>query len=290
MIRWPGGCFADDYDWRDGIGPRAQRPVRVNANWGGVTESNAFGTHEFLEFTELVGARSYVSAPVGAGSPLSMEQWLEYMLSSSQSTLAQERRRNGREQPFKVDYLGIGNESWGCGGQMRPEHYVDEFRDYTAFARAPAQQMPKIVASGAADDNYRWTEVLMADSVVTQQPLWGHSTEAISLHYYSMSGEDWEHKGPATGFTEEQWIGTLSKALRMDELITRHSAIMDKYDPARRIGLYVDEWGTWYDQEPGSHPGFLYQQNTLRDAEVAALSLNIFQRHSRPGAWPISPR
>jgi alpha-N-arabinofuranosidase len=280
VIRWPGGCFADDYNWRDGIGPRSQRPVRVNAIWGGVTESNAFGTHEFLEFAELVGARSYLSIPVGAGSPLAMEQWLEYMLSSSQSTLAQERRRNGREQPFRVDYLGIGNESWGCGGQMLPAHYVDEFRDYTAFVRAPGGQMPKIVASGAADDNYRWTEVLMADPVVTQQPLWGHSTEAISLHYYSTPGDDWDHKGPATGFPEEQWIGTLAKALHMDELITKHSAIMDKYDPARRIALYVDEWGAWYDQEPGSTPGFLYQQNSLRDALVAALTLNIFHAHA----------
>jgi len=280
VIRWPGGCFADDYNWRDGIGPRAQRPVRVNALWGGVTESNAFGSHEFLEFTELVGARSYLSIPVGAGSPLAMEQWLEYLLSDSQSTLAQERRRNGRDAPFKIDYLGVGNESWGCGGQMRPEHYVDEFRDYTAFVRAPAEQMPKVVASGAADDNYRWTEVLMADPVVTQKPLWGHSTEAISLHYYTVPSDDWDHKGPATGFSEEAWARTLSKALHMEELVAKHSAIMDKYDPERRLALYVDEWGAWYDQEPDSHPGFLYQQNSLRDALVAALTLNIFHAHA----------
>jgi alpha-N-arabinofuranosidase len=280
VIRWPGGCFADNYNWRDGIGPRAARPVRLNQLWGGVEETNAFGTHEFLDFAELIGASSYVSVPVGAGTPQSMSDWLEYMLSSSQSTLAQERRRNGRDQPFRVSFVGIGNESWGCGGQMRPEYYADVFRDFASFVRVPAENPLQIAASGPAGDDYRWMEVLMADAAKLAGPGPGRGMDAISLHYYTLPSGKWAVKGAATGFSEGEWFDTFAQTEAMGVLIAKHSAIMDKYDPAKRIGLFVDEWGTWYDPDKGSNPGFLYQQNTLRDALVAAVNFNIFHAHA----------
>jgi alpha-L-arabinofuranosidase len=272
VIRWPGGCFADDYDWRDGIGPRAQRPVRVNTHWGGVLEPNAFGTNEFLDFAAMIGADAYLTGNVGSGTPREMADWVEYVTSGSQSTLARLRRANGRDRPWRLPFFGIGNEAWGCGGNMRPQYYADLFRRYATFVRDHAPKGIKLVASGPHDDDYHWTEVLMARA--------GDLMDALSLHYYTIPTGSFKHKGAATGFGEDQWASTLEAAERMNDYITRDSAIMDRYDPHRRVALYVDEWGTWYDAAPGSHPGFLYQQNTLRDALVAALSLNIFERHA----------
>jgi alpha-N-arabinofuranosidase len=272
VIRWPGGCFADEYDWRDGIGPRDRRPARINVHWGGVIEDNSFGTHEFMNYTELLGADAYVAGNMGSLPPRAMEQWFEYLTSNSRSSLAEERRRNGRDRPWRVPYFGIGNESWGCGGNMRPEYSADLHRRYQTFIAARWGTPPVIkVATGANVDDYNFTEVMMREA--------GSHMNALSVHYYTFPG-NWEHKGPATGFGEDQWASTLNHALRMEELVTRHSAIMDRYDPERRVGLFVDEWGTWYDAETGSTPGFLYQQNSLRDAEVAALTLNIFHRHT----------
>jgi alpha-N-arabinofuranosidase len=272
VIRWPGGCFADEYDWRDGIGPRDRRPARINRYWGGVIESNAFGTHEFLDFVELLGADAFVSGNMGSMEPRAMGQWFEYMTATTPTALVQERRRNGRERPWRVRYFGFGNETWGCGGNMRPEYSADLHRRYQTFIANPPGVPPVVrVASGSHDSNYNFTEVMMREA--------GQQMDAISLHYYTLPG-NWERKGPALGFGEDQWAVTLAKARRIDDFITRHSAIMDRYDPQRRVALYVDEWGTWYDQETGSTPGFLYQQNTVRDALVAALTLNIFQRHT----------
>ncbi|TPG20009.1 alpha-N-arabinofuranosidase [Sphingomonas koreensis] len=273
VIRWPGGCFADEYDWRDGIGPRAQRPVRINTHWGGVTDDNSFGTHEFMNYTEMLGADAYVAGNMGSMAPRDMAQWVEYMTSDSQSTLANLRRKNGRDKPWtNLKYFGVGNETWGCGGNMTPEYAANLHRRYATFVVTPWGTPPvEKIASGPNVDDYHWTEVMMRDA--------GKQMDALSLHYYTFPGS-WEHKGAATGFAEDAWASTLSHALKMDELVTKHSAIMDKYDPAKKVALFVDEWGTWYDQETGSHPGFLYQQNTLRDAEVAALTLNIFHRHT----------
>lgn len=271
MIRWPGGCFADEYNWRDGIGPRSERPSRINTHWGGVIDDNRFGTHEFLNYSEMVGAENYVAGNMGSGTPREMAEWLEYMTGSKPTTLVKERQANGRDKPWKVKYFGVGNESWGCGGNMRPEYSADLHRRYATFVKAqPGEKIIK-VATGANVDDYNFTEVLMREAV--------NQMDAISIHYYTFVG-DWDHKGSAIGGNSQDWADTLSNALHMDELITKHAAIMDKYDPEKRVGLYVDEWGTWYDQEKGSTPGFLYQQNTLRDAEVAALTLNIFQRHT----------
>jgi alpha-N-arabinofuranosidase len=272
VIRWPGGCFADDYHWRDGIGARAQRPVRINTHWGGVLEPNSFGTGEFLDFAAMIGADPYLTGNVGSGTPQEMADWAEYITSDSRSKLAQLRRANGRDEPWRLPFFGIGNEAWGCGGNMRPEYYADLFRRYATFVRDHAPDGITLVASGAHDDDYHWTDVVMARA--------GDLVDALSLHYYTIPTGNWKHKGAAYGFGEDQWASTLQAASRIDELITRHSAIMDKYDPQKRVALYVDEWGTWYDPEPGTNPGFLYQQNSLRDALVAAISLNIFERHA----------
>jgi alpha-N-arabinofuranosidase len=269
-IRWPGGCFADLYDWRDGIGPRAKRPTRVNVHWGGVTEDNSFGTHEFMNFSEVVGADAYVSLNVGTLQPYDASQWLEYMTSDSQSSLANERRKNGRAKPWTVRFVGIGNETWGCGGNMRPGYAADINRRYATFANTPREMGSLKIASGSHDDNYEFAETMMRD---------GGRFDGLSVHYYTVP-RIFRDKGPATGFPESEWASTLAHARHIEEIVTKTAAIMDKYDADKKVGLYVDEWGTWYDPAPGSVPGFLVQQNSLRDAQVAALSLNIFQRHT----------
>ena len=272
VIRWPGGCFADEYDWRDGVGPREQRPKRINTHWGGVIEDNSFGTHEFMNYTEMLGADAYVAGNMGSLGPLEMGRWFEYMTYKGDSSLAAERRANGRVEPWKVKYFGVGNESWGCGGNMRPEYSADLHRRYQTFVKSQRGNDPVIkVATGANVDDYNFTEVLMREAR-------GHMN-AVSIHYYTFA-HNWDNKGPALGFGEDEWASTLANALRMEELVSKHSAIMDKYDPEKRIALYVDEWGTWWADTPGTTPGFLHQQNSLRDAHVAALTLNIFHRHT----------
>jgi len=270
VVRWPGGCFADEYHWREGIGPRSQRPIKVNTHWGGVEENNAFGTHEFMDFAELIGADAYVSGNVGNGSPQEIADWVEYMTSDTHSTLANERRANGREKPWALPYFGLGNELWGCGGNMRAEYAADVHRRYQTFVKPHGQRTLK-VAAGANSDDYHWTEVFMRDA--------RQHTDALSLHYYTVPSS-WPPRRSSYEFQEDEWIEVLSRTLFMDELISRHSAIMDRYDPDKRVGLYVDEWGTWYAGLPGVNPGFLHQQNTLRDALVAALNVNIFSAHA----------
>ena len=268
VVRWPGGCFADDYDWRDGIGPPAQRPVRLNKVWGNVPDDNRVGTHEFMDFSELIGADVYVAGNMGSMPPRAMAQWLEYMTSPDpRSSLANERRRNGREQPWTVKYLGIGNESWGCGGHMRPEYAADLHRQYATFLRSPVVR----VGSGDGQGDDHVTEVMMERA--------RDDMDALSLHYYTVPG-DWSNKGRATGFDAARWAKTLQAALHIDDRIATTAAIMDRFDPARRVALFVDEWGLWHDPEPGTNGAFLQQQNTLRDAVVAALTFDVFHRHT----------
>jgi len=273
VLRWPGGCFADEYHWRDGIGPRAQRPKMINTHWGGVTEDNAFGTHEFMDFCEQIGAEPCICGNVGSGTVQEMMEWVEYMTSDADSPMANLRRKNGRDQPWKVPYFAVGNESWGCGGNMRPEFYADNFKRYNTFVKNYRGNRIYRVACGASDSNYNWTEVLMSNAA--------RQMNGLSLHYYSLPIQTWNgSKGSATDFKEDQWFSTLSHSLRMEEFVTKHSAIMDQYDPQKRVGLIVDEWGAWYDVEPGTNPGFLFQQNTVRDALVAGANLNIFNNHA----------
>jgi len=276
LVRWPGGCFADEYHWRDGIGQRTKRPVRINNSWGGVTDDNAVGTHEFFDLAEQLGAETYVNGNLGTGSPQEMAEWLEYMTSNTNSTLAQERRQNGRDKPFKVDYFAIGNEAWGCGGQMTPEYFVDLYNRYATFAKTPKGHSPKFIAAGGNDANMNWTDVLSRGIYRG----WGKHFDAISFHYYTLPTGDWGTKGAALDFPESQWMSTLANTLKMDELIAQNIAVLDKNDPNNSIGFYVDEWGTWYDTEKGDNPSFLYQQNSLRDAIVAALNFNIFHKYA----------
>ena len=267
VMRWPGGCFADDYDWRDGIGDPAARPVRLNKWWGGVPENNRVGTHEFMDLAEMLGSEAYLAGNMGSMSPRAMGQWLEYMTSDSTSALAEERRRNGRDRPWKVKYFGIGNESWGCGGNMRPEYQADLHNRYATFLHAPVVRAAS--GDGTGDDHV--TEVMMARSA--------RNMDALTLHYYTVAGS-WEKKGSATGFDATGWARALQVAMDIEKRIVATVGIMDKHDPDKRVALYVDEWGTWHDPEPGSTPGFLQQQNTLRDALVAAVSFNVFHRYT----------
>jgi alpha-N-arabinofuranosidase len=274
VLRWPGGCFADEYHWRDGIGPRDKRPQRVNTHWGGVIEPNEFGTHEFFELAEMLGAETYLAVNVGSGTVQEMSDWIEYITSPSESTLAKERRANGRDKPWKLDHVGVGNEPWGCGGDMNPQYYSDEYKKYALNIKTPRDNRPVEVASGPYGDGYEWTEVVMKNAV--------RHMGAYALHYYTLPSGSFEtpKKGPALSFNEADWIITLKHTLKIDEMIRKHVAIMDKHDPAKRVGLYVDEWGSWYDVEEGTNPGFLFQQNTMRDAVLAGLNLNVFHAHA----------
>ena len=271
VLRWPGGCFADEYHWKDGIGPNENRKHMVNTNWGGVTEDNSFGTHEFLDLCEQVGCEPYIAGNLGSGTVEELSQWVEYMTFDGVSPMADLRRSNGREKPWKVKYLGIGNENWGCGGNMCPQFYANEYKRYQSFCHDFSGNKLFKIACGPSGGDYNWTETLM-------NALKPQHVQGISLHYYTVP-HDWDHKGSAVHFTEEDYYETLAKTLPIDEVITRHCEIMNRYDPEKKIALFVDEWGCWYDVEEGTNPGFLYQQNTMRDAVAAAMYLNIFNRH-----------
>lgn len=271
VLRWPGGCFADEYHWKDGIGPQENRKRMVNTHWGGVVENNHFGTHEFMMLCDLLETEPYINGNVGSGSVQEMSEWVEYMTFDGESPMANWRRENGKEEPWKLKYFGVGNENWGCGGNMRPEYYADLYRRYQTYVRDYGDNQIYRVAGGANVDDYNWTEVLMREA--------HELMDALSLHYYVHPGGFW-NKGQAVDFSEEEWDIVMQKTLYMDELITRHSTIMDKYDPEKRIAIIIDEWGTWYDVEPGTNPGFLYQQNTIRDAVSAGVHFNIFHEHN----------
>lgn len=269
VMRWPGGCFADYYHWKDGIG--AKREKIVNSSWGGTIENNSFGTHEFLDLCELLECEPYISGNVGSGSVQELAEWVMYM-TAEEGNMADLRKANGREKPWKVKYLGMGNEAWGCGGQMTPQYYADNYRRYAEYCRNYGDNQLFKIASGASDYDYDWTEVMM-------KGIGGSRMQAVSLHYYSVT--DWNtSKGSATNFDDEQYYKYVSKALGIEPVIQKHIAIMDETDPEGQVKLFVDEWGTWWDVEPGTNPGHLFQQNTMRDAIIASTSLDIFHKYT----------
>ncbi|PSL46244.1 alpha-N-arabinofuranosidase [Chitinophaga niastensis] len=271
-LRWPGGCFADTYHWKDGIGPKEKRPTIVNTWWGNVTENNSFGTHDFLNMCEELGAEPYLSGNVGSGMVQELADWVQYANFGGKSPMSDLRQQNGRKEPWKVRFWGVGNEAWGCGGNMRPEYYADLYRKFATFMHADWKNDHIFrIASGANSSDYNWTEVLMKN-------IPRHMLEGIALHHYSFV--DWDKKGDAVDFTEQQYFLTMKTALFMDTLIRKHTAIMDKYDPEKKVALVVDEWGGWYNVEGGTNPGFLFQQNTMRDAMIAGATLNIFNNHA----------
>jgi alpha-N-arabinofuranosidase len=271
-LRWPGGCFADEYHWMDGIGPRDRRAKMVNTHWGGVTEDNSFGTHEFLDLCEQLNCEPYITGNLGSGSVEEMSKWIEYITFDGESPMANLRRQNGRDEPWKVKFWGVGNENWGCGGNMTPEYYADQYRRYATYCRDYGDNRLYKIACGANEADYHWTETVMKNV--------GHRMQGLSLHYYTIPTGNWGDKGSATQFDESEYFNTVRRTLFMEELLTKHSTIMDRYDPAKRVGLIADEWGVWTNVEPGTNPGFLYQQNTLRDAIVAGINLNIFNQHA----------
>ena len=272
VLRWPGGCFADTYHWKDGIGPKEDRPSIVNVFWGGVTEDNSFGTHEFLNFCELIGTEPYLSINVGTGTVQEAVEWVEYVTSSNQSPMTELRKKNGREQPWKVKYWGIGNENWGCGGDMAPDYYANIYRNYASYIRGKDVQR---VICGPSGNDGRWMETILSGLGNKM-----HLAQGVSLHYYTLPTGDWSNKGSSINFGEDMWFSTLRNTMYVEDYIKQHLAIMDEYDPQRKLKLIVDEWGTWYDKLPGTKDGFLQQQNTLRDALVAGINLNIFNNHA----------
>jgi alpha-L-arabinofuranosidase len=270
-LRWPGGCFADTYHWNHGVGPKAHRPAIVNTWWGGNTEDNSFGTHDFLDLCELLGTEPFIAGNVGSGSVQELMDWVQYVNFEGGSPMSNLRKTNGRDKPWRVKYWGLGNEAWGCGGNMRAEYYADIYRQYATFMTdwSNSTQIFR-VASGAQSSDYHWTEVLMRN--IPHQLL-----EGVGLHHYSVI--DWNNRGPSMEFSEEQYFKTMRAALLMGEIIQKHTAIMDRFDPEKKIALVVDEWGGWYNPDPGTNPGFLQQQNTMRDAMIAGVTLNIFNNH-----------
>lgn len=280
-VRWPGGCFADEYHWRNGIGQK--RGVTLNPTWGGVIEPNTFGTHEFMDFLDQIGSEAFLSVNLGSGTVNEAADWIEYMTSEQQTDLAKQRAANGRPGPYKIPFLGIGNESWDCGGNMTPDFYLSQLKMYARFVRNfnPAQsgdqQMRRIaVGPGGGEQRFvDWTETVMKGWKARQ---WSWDMEGLSLHNYTVI--NWEKKHTSIDFGEKEYAEILKKTLEINNLLDTHIGIMDKYDPEKKIALVVDEWGAWYAPMPGTNPGFLVQQNSQRDAILAAINLNIFARRA----------
>lgn len=268
VIRWPGGCFADIYHWRDGIGDRT---ARANMAWGGTPEPNTFGTHEFFNLAERLGAKTYLNVNLATGTPQEAGDWLEYISSTGDTALANERRANGRDEPWKIDYVSIGNETWGCGGNMRPEYYADLYAQWATLLKTVGEQ-PKRVISGSHDGNVDYS-----DTVLDHRAMRGLS-EGISVHFYTLPTRNWGDKGEGTDFGEDMWASTLNTTLRMDDIITEQLAMIDAHNMRDDFGLYVDEWGVWVNTPEGAPA--LWQQNTIREAIVAALNFNIFHQHA----------
>lgn len=269
VVRWPGGCFADTYHWRDGIGPKEDRKKIVNIHWGGVTEDNSFGTHEFLDFCELIGCEAYVAVNVGSGTVQEAAEWMEYMTSGNESPMTELRKKNGREEPWKVKYVGIGNENWGCGGEMTADFYASVYKQFHCFARGAEQQ----IACGPSSNDSNWTDTMMKN-------VGAHQMQGLSLHHYTIPTGNWGHKGSSVDFDKKEYYDTLSRTWFMERILKDQEGIMQRYDNNKRIGLIVDEWGIWTDVLEGTNPGFLYQQNSMRDAILASINLNLFNEHS----------
>lgn len=277
-IRWPGGCFADDYHWRDAVGPREERTPIVNVHWGGVLENNHFGTHEFMDLCEQIGCEPYICGNVGSGTVREMRDWVEYLSDDGQSPMAQLRRKNGRDRAWKIHMFGVGNENWGCGGFMTAEQYAMEFRKYATYiknyevmGKMNWWEAPDIlkIAGGANAENTEWLEVLMRSVPSSLM-------KGVSVHCYVKPGEE----SSGTSFSDDSWYQTAVNTLKKEDAFLENLKIMDRYDPEKKVIMAVDEWGIWVDNEPGTNPGFLYQQNTMRSALCAALMLHIFHRHA----------
>jgi alpha-L-arabinofuranosidase len=272
VLRWPGGCFADMYHWKDAVGPKNERKPIENITWGNIREDNSFGTTEFLNLCELLGAEPYLAVNMNSGTVQEAVDWVQYANhANSTSYLTDMREKNGRSTPWHVKYWGIGNESWDCGGNMSVDHYIDLYKQF-ATAMTSYDNTEKLfrVAVGPGGINNKWTEEVMKNIPARR-------FEGLSIHHYSVT--NWSNKSSSTQFTDEEYFKTMQQAWKMDEVIRVNSEVMDKFDPKKKIALVVDEWGGWYETDLEGN-GQLYQQNTMRDAMIAGLTLNIFNNHA----------
>ncbi|MDR3702576.1 MAG: alpha-L-arabinofuranosidase C-terminal domain-containing protein [Candidatus Sulfopaludibacter sp.] len=268
VLRWPGGCFADDYHWRDGIGPYGKRPKRVNLHWGGYVEDNSFGIHEFMGLCKLIGAEPYIAGNVGSGSPDELRNWVEYCNHPGGSTLSDERIANGAREPFNIRYWGVGNENWGCGGPMTPEHYGEMYRIFTNYMRTFGGTQLFLVACGPNGNDMRWSRNLLSTIGAGRLP------NGWSTHFYE--GGDLA----PTKFTTDAMYKQFRVFPNVEQCIVAQRALLDSYDPRRRCGVILDEWGVWDQMVPAEERsnGRLWQQSTMRSAVGAGLGLNIFNR------------
>ncbi len=282
-LRWPGGCFADDYHWKDGIGPKEERPATVNSHWGQVIEDNSFGTHEFFDLCEQLECEPIFAGNVGSGTIQEMANWIEYITFDGKSTLAELRRTNGRDEPWKIKYWGVGNENWGCGGNMSAEYYSDLYCQYSTYCKNLSGSQLYKIASGITkeypiEDILHWYDVLLKKAISHNKMgavLGNYMIQGITFHCYTRAG----YESPSLKFKKRRWYTTMHEALHHEVLIDKIIAIMDKYDPTNVVSLIVDEWGTWWKSEEGTNPEFNFQQNSMRDALVAALHLDMFNNH-----------
>ncbi len=271
VLRWPGGCFADDYHWRDGIGPAAKRPKSVNLHWGKYVEDNSFGTHEFIRLCRLIRTEPYLAGNVGTGTPQELRDWMEYCNHPAGSSLSDERAANGSPEPFGVRYWGVGNENWGCGGQMTPEEYAAHYRRFSTFLRGFGDARPFLIACGPSRNDLDWSRRFL-DAMGRRLG----QIQGFAMHFYSR-GRDY-----ATQFTVDAMQEQLSSFAGLEKAILDQRALLDKYDPKRNVGLMVDEWGVWDRMVPEEEKryGRLWQQITMRSAVAAALGLNVFHRQA----------
>jgi alpha-L-arabinofuranosidase len=275
VLRWPGGCFADDYHWKDGIGPKHQRPKTVNLHWGDCVETNEFGTHEFMDLCQVIGAKPYLAGNLGSGSPTELRKWIEYCNYPSGTSLSDQRIENGAPKPFGVEYWGVGNENWGCGGNMSAADYAAEYRRFANYVRAWGGTEPELVACGPLGNDLNWTRSFF-EKLYEKGPRDCIRINGFAAHHYCFNrGETGAH---ALDFDKYGWYSLLTDAQKMEPLIVQQRELMDEYDPIRKIGLIVDEWGSWHRATDGAAE--LWQQNCIRDAMLAALTLDIFNRHA----------
>ncbi len=280
-VRWPGGCFADQYHWRKGIGPMDKRPATLNSAWGGVVDTNAFGTDEFMDFIHQIGSNAYVSLNLGSGTPEEAADWLEYMTAAAPTALEKKRAANGHPDPYTVSMLGLGNESWDCGGAMSADYYVSLMKIYSRFVPNlnPAQRGENHmlrIAVGPGTPTTEWTDTVMK---AWQHHSWAWDIDGLSVHWYTVP-TGWPPSEPSVHFGEDDYAKTIKSTLFMNDFLQKQEAVMDKYDPQKKVALVVDEWGAWLAPLPGTNKDFLEQQNSMRDAILASLNLNIFARHA----------
>ncbi len=299
VVRWPGGCFADSYDWRDGIGPRSNRPRHANfwtddypkalqtQNIPQVYEPNTFGTSDFVRFCKLCGAEPYIAANVRSLTPLDFDHWVEYCNSPrGTTTLAETRASDGSAEPFDVRYWGVGNESWGCGGNFDPEDYAIEFKRYTTWV--PTFGAPlRFVASGPNSDEQAWTRGFFNKLCHGEPSPDMHGVWGLSIHHYAWNlsrgkTQEWDAgKGDALKFDPIDWYELARETDRMEGIINDHWTALGEFDIDRKVKLVVDEYGPWY--RPGTENSpeqLLGQQITVRDAVMTAISLDTFNRNA----------